>query len=169
MSEHDQESENAPAPAGAERRTGAAVDAPETDNPLLGDRKESILVVDDDPIIARLLEIELLSAGYEVRLAGNGEDALALAQERRPDLVLLDVMMPGMDGPATLGELRKIAGTADVAVAFMTAKVQPWEIARYREMGAIGVIMKPFDPMTLSDEVRSIWSEHESRGKGAQP
>jgi two-component system OmpR family response regulator len=66
-----------------------------------------------------------------------------------------------MDGPATLVELRKTA--SQVAVAFMTAKVQPREVSRYRELGAIGVIMKPFDPMTLSDEVRSIWNEHVGR------
>ena len=75
-----------------------------------------------------------------------------------PDFILLDVMMPGMDGPATLSKLRALVDIEQVPVAFMTAKVQPQEIEQYRQLGAREVIVKPFDPMTLAAQVRSIWS-----------
>ena len=75
-----------------------------------------------------------------------------------PDLVLLDVMMPDMDGPATLRALRQLPGMAALPVVFMTAKVQPQEVAEYRARGALDVIAKPFDPMTLAAQVREIWA-----------
>jgi two-component system, OmpR family, response regulator len=118
---------------------------------------ETILVVDDDPDIARFVEVNLRSAGYDVAVAGDGEEALERAGELRPDLVLLDVMMPGLDGPATLEALRRLPAAAGTPVVFMTARVQAHEIARYRELGAADVIAKPFDPMTLADTVQSIW------------
>ena len=76
-----------------------------------------------------------------------------------PDLVLLDVMMPGMDGPETLRRLRELPSVARTPVVFMTAKVQSRDLERYHELGAAEVIFKPFDPMTLSDQVRRIWHE----------
>ena len=75
-----------------------------------------------------------------------------------PDLILLDVMMPGLSGPSTLERLRADPATAAVPVIFMTAKVQPHEIAEYKTLGALDVIPKPFDPVTLADTVKSIWS-----------
>lgn len=77
-----------------------------------------------------------------------------------PDLILLDVMMPGMDGPATLSALHALPETTSTPVIFMTAKVQKIEIENYRKMGAIDVIPKPFDPMTLAQTVRDIWARH---------
>jgi len=74
-----------------------------------------------------------------------------------PDLILLDVIMPGMDGLATLEALRRLPPSLETPVVFMTAKVQAQEVARYRQLGAADVIAKPFDPMTLSDSVRAIW------------
>ena len=74
------------------------------------------------------------------------------------DLILLDVMMPGMDGPETLRELRRVPETSNTPVIFMTAKVQSSEIQKYKDMGAVEVIAKPFDPMTLSDQIKSVWS-----------
>jgi two-component system OmpR family response regulator len=82
---------------------------------------------------------------------------LAKAAEFAPELILLDVMMPGMDGPSTLRELRKRPETAGIPVIFMTAKVQNQEVDRYKAMGAIGTIAKPFDPMTLSADILMIW------------
>jgi CheY-like chemotaxis protein len=76
-----------------------------------------------------------------------------------PDLILLDVMMPGMDGPATLAELRKLPATAATPVIFMTAKVQTAEVAYYKSIGAIGVIAKPFDPMLLAQQVRTLFEQ----------
>ena len=81
-----------------------------------------------------------------------------MAPPFHPQLVLLDVMMPEMDGPATLRALRALAETAAVPMVFMTAKVQPKELVRYQEMGATEVIAKPFDPMTLAAQVRAIYA-----------
>lgn len=74
-----------------------------------------------------------------------------------PDLILLDVMMPGMDGPTTLAALRREPTLVDVPVVFITAKVQSSEVEFYTSLGALGVISKPFDPMALADQVRAIW------------
>jgi len=75
----------------------------------------------------------------------------------KPDVILLDVMMPGMDGAATFQRLRATPGLEDIPVIFMTAKALPQEVARFRELGAIGVIAKPFDAMQLGNQVRAIW------------
>jgi diguanylate cyclase (GGDEF)-like protein len=117
---------------------------------------ESILVVDDDPIIARLLEIELLSAGYEVRLAGNGEDALALSQERRPDLVLLDVMMPGMDGFEVARLLRQDPRTVAVSIIMLTATGLSANRLEGLSAGADDYIVKPFDTPELLARVKGV-------------
>ena len=81
----------------------------------------------------------------------------------QPDLILLDVMMPGMDGPTTLEALRRQSQTARLPIAFMTAKVQTEEVERYIRMGAIGTVAKPFDPMTLANTVKRLWMEHYER------
>ena len=78
----------------------------------------------------------------------------------KPDLLLLDVMMPGMDGVSTLQALRKLNGLSSVPAMFMTAKVQPQEVEQLLQQGAIDVIPKPFDPMTLSENIRSLWHKH---------
>jgi two-component system OmpR family response regulator len=92
-----------------------------------------------------------------VTVASSGSEAITLAHQGLPDLVLLDVMMPGMDGPTTLSELRKVDGMQHVPVIFVTAKVQSSEVQQYLTLGAIGVIAKPFDPMTLADDARALW------------
>jgi CheY-like chemotaxis protein len=89
---------------------------------------------------------------------GNGESALEQVEYIRPDLILLDVMMPGMDGPATLKALRLLPAATTTPVIFMTARVQAQEVVLYRELGAAEVIAKPFDPMALAATVREIWS-----------
>ena len=81
-----------------------------------------------------------------------------VAGEFSPDLILLDVMMPGMDGPSTLRSLRALPAVSGIPVVFLTAKVQPSEVAHLRSLGALDVIAKPFDPMKLSDQLRAIWS-----------
>jgi len=118
-----------------------------------------ILYVEDEPDIQEVARMALeLVGGFTVEICSSGEEALAKAAEFDPDLFLLDVMMPGMDGPTTLGELRKIEAVAAKPAIFMTAKVQPHEVAEYRELGAIDVIPKPFDPMSLSANIQEIWS-----------
>ncbi len=115
-----------------------------------------ILHVDDEPDIREIVEMSLgLNADFEVLACACGADAVAAAAEWSPRLILLDVMMPGMDGPATLAELRKDPRTADIPVLFMTARAQARELQQFIALGAQGVISKPFDPMTLAFSVRS--------------
>ncbi len=119
---------------------------------------QRILYVEDEPDIQAVAELALETVGgYTVKTCASGEEAVRDAEAFAPDLILLDVMMPGMDGPTTLEALRGIPALAGVPVAFMTAKVQPSEIEHYKSLGARDVIAKPFDPMTLSDQVRRIW------------
>jgi CheY-like chemotaxis protein len=122
-----------------------------------------ILHVDDEPDIREVVELSLgLDPGFVVQACGSGEEALAVAAAWMPDLILLDVMMPVMDGPATLVRLRENAKTAGIPVIFMTARAQAREVDRFRSLGAIGVIPKPFDPMTLAAAVRSyVQSAHD--------
>ena len=115
-----------------------------------------ILHVDDEPDIREIVEMSLgLNADFEVRACACGADAVAAAAEWLPSLILLDVMMPGMDGPTTLTHLREDPRTADIPVLFMTARAQARELQQFISLGAQGVISKPFDPMTLAFSVRS--------------
>jgi two-component system, OmpR family, response regulator len=118
----------------------------------------TVLYVDDEPDIREIVQIALgLTQGLTVHTAQSGEQALTLARELRPDVVLLDVMMPGLDGPGILGRMRGDCKTAPIPVIFMTAKAMPKEVALLLKMGALGVIAKPFDPMRLSTQVTSLW------------
>ncbi len=117
-----------------------------------------IMYVDDEPDIRAIVEMALeMVGGFSVTLCNSGQEALERVQEAGPELVLLDVMMPEMDGPQTLAALRRMPAAAALPVVFMTAKVQPAEVARLRGLGAADVIAKPFDPLALSDQVREIW------------
>lgn len=119
---------------------------------------DRILYVEDEPDIQQIARLALELVGkFTVHVCSSGAEALADAPAFNPDLILLDVMMPGMDGPTTLKALREIPATARTPVVFMTAKVQPNEVAQYRALGALDVITKPFDPMTLPDAIRAIW------------
>lgn len=117
-----------------------------------------VLYVDDEPDIREVAAMALeLDGGMAVTQAASGPDALALVDGGfRPDVVMLDVMMPGMDGPAVLAELRLRPEQASTPVVFITARAQAHELARFVSLGAIGVITKPFDPMTLSIELRAV-------------
>jgi CheY-like chemotaxis protein len=116
-----------------------------------------ILYVDDEDDIREIAQMALeLESEFEVRLCSSGAEALDTAGTWRPDLILLDVMMPEMDGPETLRRLIAKPATASIPVAFITARTQMHEIERYKAMGAVGVIAKPFDPMSLSKEVREL-------------
>ncbi len=118
-----------------------------------------ILCVEDDADIRAIAEMALEMVGeFDVLICASGGDALDRVSDFAPDLIMLDVMMPGMDGPTTLQCLRANPVTAAIPVIFLTAKVQPSEIQYYQSLGALDVIAKPFDPMRLSDEVRRIFN-----------
>jgi CheY-like chemotaxis protein len=116
-----------------------------------------ILLVDDDDNIRTIAELSL-EDDFQVDIASSGQEAIDIAMVRPPDLILLDVMMPGLDGKATFGKFKEIPSLAAIPVVFMTAKVLTHEIDFYLELGAAGVISKPFDPMTLAEEVQTIWA-----------
>lgn len=119
---------------------------------------QRILYAEDEPDIQAVAKLALeMVGGFTVKICSTGEEALREAAAFAPDMILLDVMMPGIDGPATLKGLREQPALAAVPVAFMTAKVQPTEISHYKSLGALDVIAKPFDPMTLADKIRAIW------------
>jgi CheY-like chemotaxis protein len=118
-----------------------------------------VLYVDDEPDIREIAVFALgLDGELDVRSAASGAEAVDILSpgDWRPDLILLDVMMPGMDGPTTLQEIRRLAHGSDLAVAFITARAQPQELAALREQGVLGVITKPFEPMTLAAQVRRL-------------
>lgn len=117
-----------------------------------------ILYVEDEADIRAIATMALQAVGgFVVVACESGAAALAAAAAAAPDLLLLDVMMPGMDGPSTLAALRRLPATADTPVIFMTAKVQSAEIAQLQALGTLGVIPKPFDPMQVSAEIRKLW------------
>jgi len=131
-----------------------------------GKELKKILYIEDDPDIQQIAVVALEQVGgFTVTVASSGMEGLVLALEFQPDLILLDVMMPGMDGLATLEKLRANAATDAIPVIFMTSKVQRREIGLYREAGAVSVIAKPFDPMRLAEQVREIWQHFECSGE----
>jgi CheY-like chemotaxis protein len=114
-----------------------------------------ILHVDDEPDIREIVDMSLgLNPEFEVHACSSGEEAITAAAELSPILILLDVMMPGMDGPTTLTHLRRNSKTSDIPVLFMTARAQTREVEHFYSLGAQGVISKPFDPMSLAGVVR---------------
>lgn len=127
---------------------------------------QKVLYVDDEQDIQAVVKLSLEAIGhYTVQVASSGQEALDVFCVFRPDMVLLDVMMPDMDGMETIRELRKMPESASTPVIFMTAKVQPHEIAQYKSLGAADVICKPFDPMTLPENILKVWKECQVRGE----
>jgi CheY-like chemotaxis protein len=125
---------------------------------------ERILCVEDEEDIRKIQAIALESlGGFKVRVCASGAEAIQEAAAFAPQLILLDVMMPGMDGPTTLKSLRTLAGLEETPVIFVTAKIQPEEVDYYLELGALEVIAKPFDPMKLASQVREIWELRHAR------
>ncbi len=120
-----------------------------------------VLHVDDESDIREVARLALEDVGgFTVESCASGAQALEKATNFGPDVILLDVMMPGMSGPEVLEALRGRPETADIPVIFMTAKVQAKEVEALTKLGAIGVIEKPFDPMTMSGQVAEIWDRH---------
>src|ERR1700723_1475847 len=120
-----------------------------------------ILIIDDEDDIREVAALSLESvAGWDVIKASSGAQGLARAVEHQPDAILLDVMMPGMDGPTTFRELRNNQATARIPVLLLTAKVQSSDQRRFADLGAEAILFKPFDPLTLSTQIAGIlgWS-----------
>lgn len=113
-----------------------------------------LLYVEDEADIREIAEFALEDEDFDIIFCESGEQALEKSGAFQPDVILLDVMMPGMDGPTTLKNLRELPGLETTPVIFLTAKVQPNEIQDFIKLGAIDVIPKPFDPMTLASQIR---------------
>ncbi len=120
-------------------------------------RQPHILLVDDEADIREVATLSLQTlGGWRVSSASGGAAAIALARAERPDVILLDVMMPALDGPATLARLRADAQTHTIPVIFLTAKAQHTEQRGLAQLEVSGLLTKPFDPMTLSDQINAI-------------
>lgn len=116
-----------------------------------------VLLVDDEPDIRAIGAMSLRRVGkWEVELADSGEAALLIARAAPPDVVLLDVMMPGLGGPETMAAMRADPALSGVAIIVMSATLPEADVARYRSLGAAGTIEKPFDPLELPAQIRAI-------------
>jgi two-component system, OmpR family, alkaline phosphatase synthesis response regulator PhoP len=116
-----------------------------------------ILIVDDEDHIREVAQLSLEAVGgHEVLSASSGIEAIEQATNERPDAILLDVMMPELDGPGTLDRLRSNPATQDIPVVFLTAKVRESDVERFRDLDVAGVLAKPFDPMTLPEQLRRV-------------
>lgn len=121
-------------------------------------RPKTVLYVDDEPDIRDVVEMSLSIVGdLNVHTCASGEQALEEIQRIAPDMILLDVMMPGLDGPSTLQRIRALPRFERTPVVFITAKALPQEVERFKSLGAVAVIPKPFDPMLLAGQLLSIW------------
>lgn len=131
---------------------------------MSSDTLQRILYVEDEPDIQAVARMALEAVGgFTLQVCSSGEEALQTAVEFAPDLLLLDVMMPGMDGPTTLQELRNLPDLENTPAVFMTAKVQPQEIEQFKSYGALDVIAKPFDPMALSSQITAVWQQRDEQ------
>jgi CheY-like chemotaxis protein len=116
-----------------------------------------VLVIDDEEDVRDVAQLSLgRVGGMTVVEANSGEEGVARARVELPDFILLDMMMPGMDGAATFHALRRGVDTSHIPVVFLTAKAMASEVLRLKALGAKGVVLKPFDPMTLAAEIRAI-------------
>ncbi len=120
-----------------------------------------ILLVEDERNLRTVARLALEAVGgFTVCTCSSGEEALEQAPGFGPDLILLDVRMPGLDGPTTLEALRRLPGLKRTPVIFMSTEARAHALAAYRDMGALDVIPKPFDPITLADTVKETWIRH---------
>lgn len=131
---------------------------------MTGQALRSVLYIEDDPDIREVATLALeLIGGLAVRAYATGLQARGSDEAFSPDLLLLDVMMPGLDGPSTLAELRRDPRFATTPAIFFTAKASPAEIERLLDLGAIGVVRKPFEMASLADDIRRVWGERHDR------
>lgn len=128
------------------------------------EKKLKILCAEDEADIRRIVALSLeMVGGHEVILCENGREAVTLAAEKLPDLIILDVMMPELDGTEALKHIQECPKTAKIPVVFLTARIQGAEVEAYRELGAVNVIGKPFHPVELPAIVEEIWRNHCAR------
>jgi CheY-like chemotaxis protein len=128
-----------------------------------------VACIDDSEDILRLVALALQQIGkLQTTTFSDARSALAAFSEEKPDLILLDVMMPEMDGLEALNSISSDAALAKIPVVFMTARVRPSEVSQYMTLGAAGVIPKPFDPITLSTTLRTIWLNWHCKSTGAE-
>ncbi|MBP1853551.1 response regulator [Rhizobium halophytocola] len=127
-----------------------------------------IILIDDEPDILEIASLCLETVGkIRVSARSSARGIVEFIDRIRPDLILLDVMMPEIDGPTALTHMRADPRFDHIPIVFMTARIQPEEVREYIEMGAIGVVGKPFDPMGISDELKRLWSESRASGSVA--
>lgn len=116
-----------------------------------------VLIIDDEEDIRSIASMSLgILGGIDVVEADGGEDGISKAAELQPDAILLDMMMPVLDGPGTLAKLRENAATKHIPVIFLTARAMTSEVEKLKQMGATGILTKPFDPTTLASQVKAI-------------
>lgn len=124
---------------------------------------KKILYAEDEQDIQSVVEMVVQTlSDYEIKFCDNGKILLEEYADYQPDLIMLDVMMPELDGPSTFNELKKNEKSKDIPVIFITAKAQTQEVESYLERGAIGVITKPFDPMELCGAIKELWDNYQS-------
>ncbi|WP_419536437.1 response regulator [Endozoicomonas sp.] len=122
---------------------------------------KTILYAEDDEDIRSIVEISLQNfSDLKLIVCNGGTDALKMADSGTPDMVLLDVMMPDVDGLTVLKSLKQREDYQNVPIVLMTAKVQKYEVEQFKALGAVDVIVKPFDPLTLSNQLTAIWSQY---------
>jgi CheY-like chemotaxis protein len=120
---------------------------------------KNVLHIEDETDIRKITKVSLETlGGLTVEQCANGREAISQAALSHPDLLLIDVMMPGLSGPETLAELRKIPHMKDIPAIFMTAKIQPAEIETLEAFDVIGIITKPFDPVSLPADIAKLWN-----------
>ena len=125
---------------------------------------QKILYVEDEEDIRLIVQIALQDlGGFTLKSCSSGYEAITEVAAFAPDLILLDMMMPGLDGQATLQELRKLPASKDIPVIFITARIQEKEVAQYQQLGIMAVIAKPFEPLTLADTIREHWSKYHEK------
>jgi two-component system OmpR family response regulator len=119
-----------------------------------------ILYAEDEPDIQQMVSLALeMVGGFTLMVCNSGLAAVNEIEDFEPQLLLFDMMMPGLDGPGALKQIRELKAYRNTPVIFMTAKVQPDEVKSYLDLGAVDVIAKPFDPMTLADQIQKVWSK----------
>lgn len=127
----------------------------------MSDELKRILYAEDERDIQEIVQISLEEIGhYDLKICSSGEELLEEYEQYAPDLILMDVMMPGLDGIATFERLKDMPEYRQTPVIFMTAKVQVNEVQQYKEIGALDVISKPFNPMELPDRLKGIWQSY---------
>ena len=125
-----------------------------------------VLIIDDEEDIREVAALSLeATAGWKVSTAASGAQGIVIAKAERPDAILMDVMMPGVDGPSTFREMQKIDEIKDIPVLLLTAKVQGVDKRRFADLGVAGVLFKPFDPLTLADQISEVlnWTAQSSQ------